>query len=85
MNVRLALDDPLSIDAPLLAFPVFADGSGLEKEAARADDVLGGAFSRALGSGTSVGSWKRTSSSTLPRRLETQSASSSWVWAPGPT
>lgn len=51
MNVRLALDDPLSIDAPLLAFPVFADESGLEKEAARADDVLGGAFSRALGSG----------------------------------
>ena len=51
MKVRLSQDDPLSLGAPLLAFPAFEDDGELEGEAARADQVLGGAFSRAVRAG----------------------------------
>lgn len=46
MKVRLSHADPLSIEGPLLALPVFEGDNGLTAEAGRADDLLGGVFAR---------------------------------------
>ena len=51
MKVRLSLADPLSIECPLVALPVFGGDNGLTAEAERADDLLGGAFARARHAG----------------------------------
>jgi leucyl aminopeptidase len=50
MRASLFHDDPLSAEAPLLAFAVFQDEE-ISEEVAEADAVLGGAFSRARASG----------------------------------
>lgn len=60
MLVRLTHDDPLAQDTPLLALPVFSGEEPLLPMVARAGELLGGAFGRALSAGDFRGKEEET-------------------------